>query len=199
MKKVIIFCFIAFSTVLLYSQSFDFQISYRVDVITSKRKIDIFFICNVKNNSDSVLIYKEMKQKKDKPVISRRDSIRFEIDGYNPYEDPYNKDYKLINVFFVLNADTLNVFKDGLFFEEEIQRKINPNDSITTYFIIPYRPEQIKKLYLKYNRRFSTIQKFVEYLLKNGTLYNIQGDEIYKLKMPKDYKVYWNVWDEEYD
>lgn len=199
MKKVIIFCFVTFSTVSLYSQSFDFKTSYRVDEVTSKREIDIFFTCNVKNNGDSVLIYKEMKQKKEKPVVSLMDSIRFKIDGYNPYEDPFNKDYKLINVFFVLNADTLNVFKDGLFFEEEIQREINPNDSITTYLIIPGRTEQIKKLYLKYNRKFSTIQRFVEYLLKNGTLYNIQGDEIYKLKMPKDYKVYWRTWDEECD
>ena len=37
----------------------------------------------------------------------------------------------------------------------------------------------------------------VKYLLKHGTLYNIQGDEIYKLKMPKGYKIDWQSWGDE--
>ena len=182
MKKLIIFYVLLLSNISLYSQSFDFQVSYEIQDFLSTAEIDIIFNCRVKNNNDSVLIYKEIKQKKiKKPVFD--DLFK---------EDIFDKHNALANVFFVINTDTVNVFKVG-FFDKEIIKEISPNNSVPTLLIIPNY--YINTLFPKYKEQYLTKQEFVKYLLENGTLYNIQGDEIYKLEMNKDWIIDWKSFD----
>lgn len=90
----------------------------------------------------------------------------------------------LENMFFVFDTDTFNVSKAG----KNIIMDLQPNETVA--FEISIDSYQIATLYYrKYISRFSTIERFVEYFLKEGCLYDCQRSNIISTKIGDNSKI----------
>ena len=90
----------------------------------------------------------------------------------------------LENMFFVFDTDTFNVSKAG----KNIIMDLQPNETVA--FEITIDSYQIATLYYrKYISRFSTIERFVEYFLKEGCLYDCQRSNIISTKIGDNSKI----------
>ena len=90
----------------------------------------------------------------------------------------------LENMFFVFDTDTFNVSKAG----KNIIMDLQPNETVA--FEISIDSYQIATLYYrKYISKFSTIERFVEYFLKEGCLYDCQRSNIISTKIGDNSKI----------
>ena len=90
----------------------------------------------------------------------------------------------LENMFFVFDTDTFNVSKAG----KNIIMDLQPNETVA--FEISIDSYQIATLYYrKYISKFSTIERFVEYFLKEGCLYDCQRSNVIATKTGNDLKI----------
>jgi hypothetical protein len=90
----------------------------------------------------------------------------------------------LEKMFFVFDKDTFNVSKAG----KNIIMDLQPNETVA--FEISIDSYQIATLYYrKYISKFSTIERFVKYFLKEGCLYDCQKSNIIVSKTGNNSKI----------
>lgn len=90
----------------------------------------------------------------------------------------------LEKMFFVFDTDTFNVSKAG----KNIIMDLQPNETVA--FEISIDSYQIATLYYrKYISKFSTIERFVKYFLKEGCLYDCQRSNIIATKIGNNSKI----------
>ena len=90
----------------------------------------------------------------------------------------------LEKMFFVFDKDTFNVSKAG----KNIIMDLQPNETVA--FEISIDSYQIATLYYRnYISKFSTIERFVKYFLKEGCLYDCQKSNIIVSKTGNNSKI----------
>lgn len=148
-------------------------------------KTSVYMQYEVRNISDCTQQYLQ-ENGKSHYLYNLNYKLHNEIDSFLflAFKNELIEQAYLENMFFVFDTDTFNVSKAG----KNIIMDLQPNETVA--FEISIDSYQIATLYYrKYISMFSTIERFVEYFLKEGCLYDCQRSNIISTKIGNNSKI----------